>query len=171
MNTSLHDTLEELLLSGSDSNPALNALLDDYTKYHVVFIAVGGLFLLAFALLAAFSWRRFRRTPKSEKRRWSFERAAYLFFAASSVVFALMMALIVAANASNVADPRHGFSGGLGMLGTPRAGTRTADLHQAFTTWLQSGQSETPILVNSRIDDRLAWQRPKAIICSALLVV
>jgi len=38
----LHDTLEELLLSGSDANPALNALLDDYTKYHVAFIAVAG---------------------------------------------------------------------------------------------------------------------------------
>ncbi len=81
------------------------------------------------------------------------------------------MALAVAANASNVAHPRHGFSGGLGMIGTPRAGTRTAELHQAFATWLQSGQTVTPTLMNSRIDERLAWQRPKAIICSALLVV
>ena len=171
MNHGLRSTLSELLLSGSDSNPALNELLRAYTEYHVAFIAVGGLFLLAFAVLAIFSWRRFRRIPKSDNRRWSFERATYLLFAASSTVFALMMALIGAANASNAADPRDGFSGGLGMIGTPPAGTRSAELHQAFTTWLQSGQTEIPTLINSRIDDRLAWQRPKAIICSALLVV
>jgi len=166
----LHDILDELLRSGSDSNPALNALLDDYTKYHVAFIAVGGLFLLAFAALAAFCWRRFRRTPRSPDRSWSFERATYLLFAGSSAVLAVMMALIVAANASNVADARSGFSGGLAMIDTPRAGTRTAELNQSFTTWLQSGQTDTPMLINSRIDDRLAWQRPKAIICAVLLV-
>ncbi len=171
MRSNLHDTLEELLSSGPDSNPALNALLDDYTKYHVAFVGVGGCFLLAFAVLAAFSWRRFRKARKLETRRWSFERVTYLFFAASSAVFALTMALLVSANASNVADPRHGFSGGLGMLDTPRAGTRAGELHQSFATWLQSGQTDTPTMVNARIDDRLAWQRPKAIICSVLLVV
>lgn len=171
MDDSLRNVLNELLVSGTDSNPALNDLLRDYTKYHVAFIAVGGLFLLAFTVLSILSWRRFRRTPKSDNRRWSFERATYLLFGASSVVVAMMMALFVAANASNVADPRHGFSGGLGMIGTAGAGTRTAELHQAFTTWLQSGQSETPTLIKSRIDDRLAWQRPKAIICGALVVV
>lgn len=171
MTSDLHDTLEELLRSGSVSNPALNALLDGYTKFHVAFIAVAGCFLLAFAVLAAFSWRRFRRARASTTRRWSFERVTYLFFAASSVIFALVMALLVAANASNVADPRHGFSGGLGMLGTPQPGTRAAELHQSFATWLQSGQTDTPTLVTARIDERLAWQRPKAIICSVLLVV
>lgn len=171
MTSTLHDTLEELLLSGSEANPALNALLDDYAKFHVAFIAVAGCFLLAFAVLATFCWRRFRRARASATRTWSFERVTYLFFAASSVIFGLMMALLVAANASNVADPRHGFSGGLGMLGTPRAGTRAAELHQSFATWLQSGQIDTPTLVSARIDDRLAWQRPKAIICSVLLVM
>ena len=171
MNSGLRTTLAELLESGSDSNPALDELLRDYVEYHLVFIAIGGLLLVAFAALAIFSWRRFRSTPNSENRRWSFERASYLLFAVSSGAFALMVALITAANASNVADPRHGFSGALGMIGTPRAGTRAADLHQAFTTWLQSGQTEIPDVVRSRIDDRLAWQRPKAIICSALLVL
>lgn len=171
MNDGLRSTLDELLRSGSDSNPALNELLRDYAAYHVVFIGIGGLFLLAFAGLAMFSWRRFRRTPGSEGRRWSFERATYLCFAAMGVVVTLMMTVIVAANASSVADPRHGFSGGLGMIGTPPDGTPTAELHQAFSTWLQSGETEPPALIDARIDDRLAWQRPKAIICSVLLVV
>ncbi len=171
MNDGLRNTLHELLVSDADSNPALNELLRNYTEYHVVFLAVGGSFLLAFAVLATFSWRRFRRMSTVEDRSWSFERVSYLFFAASSGVFTLMMALIVAANASNVTDPRRGFSGGLDMIASPRAGTRTAELHQAFMTWLQSGRPTAPALVNRTIEDRLAWQRPKAIICGALLVV
>jgi len=166
----LHDLLDELLLSGSDTNPALNALLRDYTRYHVVFIAVGGLFLLAFVVLAVSSWRRWRRAPRPTNRRWSFERVTYACFGASSVLLALMMAVIVAANISNVVDPRHGFSGAVDMVGAPRTGTRTAELHQAFTAWLQSGRTDMPSLIDTRIDERLAWQRPKAIICSVLLL-
>ncbi len=171
MNDTLRDTLDELLRSGSDSNPALNALLRDYAKYHVVFIAVGGLFVVVFVVLAAFCWRRFRTTPRSGDRRWSFERRTYLFFGASSVVLALMLAVIVVANISNVVDSRHGFSGAIGMVLTAPPGTRDAELHQSFTSWLQSGGTATPSLIDTRIDERLAWQRPKAIICSALLVV
>ncbi len=171
MNDDLRNTLHELLASGSESNPAMNALLDSYARYHTVFVAVGGLFLVGFALLAASSWRRLRRTPRSARRRWSFERATYLLFTGSSAVLALMMAVLVAANLSNAVDPRPGFSGAVGMVGTSRAGTRTADLHQAFTTWLWSGRADVPALVDSRIDGRLAWQRPKAAICSVVLVV
>ncbi len=171
MNDTLHDTLDALLRSGSESNPALNALLRDYTRYHVVLIVLGGLFLVAFALLAAFCWRRLRRAPKWDDRRWSFERATYLCFGASSAVLGLMTAVLVAANASNVIDPRQGFSGAIAMVGAPGPGSRAAELHQSFGTWLGSGQAATPSLIDTRIDERLAWQRPKAIICVVLLVV
>lgn len=171
MNDGLHDKLKELLLSASDSNPALNSLLDDYARYHAAFIAVGGIFLLGFLLLAIVAWRRFRRTPRSANRTWSVERAIYLWFAVLSFTSAAIMALLVAANMSNVADPRHGFSGAIGMVGNPAPGTRGAELHQAFLDWLQQGTTGTPGRVSAAIDARLAWQRPKAVICSALLVV
>ena len=81
MTDDLRNTLDELLHTGSDSNPALNELLLDYASYHKAFIGVGGVFLAAFAVLAVFSWRRFTRTPTHEERRWSFERVTFLLFA------------------------------------------------------------------------------------------
>ena len=57
------------------------------------------------------------------------------------------------------------------MLGTPQTGTRTDQRHQAFKTWLQSGSTQVPSLIQRKIDERLAWQRPKAIISSLLLIV
>ena len=167
---SLQDTLDALLAPGTDSNPALNALLSDYAEYHLVLVPFGGLFLLAFAMLAIFSWRRLRRTPRSEHRRWTFERVTYCCFGASSLFVALLIGLVTAANLGNALDGRQGFSGVVATVGTPGTGTRVAEVHQAFTTWLQSGNTAMPRLIASSIDERLAWQRPKAIICAVLLL-
>lgn len=171
MNDDLQASLNELIRSGSTSNPALNSLLSDYTKYHVVLVIVGGLFVLGFLLLSIFSWTQFKRAPKAGNRRWTFEKKTYFSFGLSSAVVGLLMALIVAANVSSVLSPRQGLSGSLGMLGTPRAGSRADELHQAFSTWLRSGTADMPSLIQSRIDDRLAWQRPKAAICSVVFIV
>lgn len=170
MNDELRRTLDELLASGSDSNPALNALVDSYTEYHVVFIAVAGLFVVALALLAGFAWRRSRRAPRPDGRRLSFERVTYLGVALSSALLSLLMGLLVAANLSNVVDPQRGFSGAVGMIGPSPAGSSDAELHRAFASWLQSGAVDVPALVDETIDQRLAWQRPKAIVCAMLLV-
>ncbi len=167
----LHDTLDELVRSNSDSNPAFDRLLDDYTGYHVVLVVVGGFFLAAIALFSVMAWTRFRRAPRLGSRRWTFERATYFWFAMCGTVISVMMAVIVAANVSTVLEPRQGFAGSLGMLRTPAAGTRTDTLYQAFNTWLQDGDSSLTSPVQSAIDDRLAWQRPKAAICSVLLVL
>lgn len=167
----LHDTLYELVRSNSDSNPAFNRLLDDYTAYHVVLVVVGGLFLVAIALFSAMAWTRFRRSPRLGRKKWSFERRTYFWFAACSTLIGLMMAVIVAANISTVLEPRQGFAGTLGMLRTPAAGTRTDTRYQAFDSWLRNGDASLPSPIQSAIDDRLAWQRPKAAICSLLLVL
>ena len=57
----LRATLDDLLRSGTTSNPALNRLLDDYTRFHLVLVAVGSLFMLGFVVLTVLSWRGFRR--------------------------------------------------------------------------------------------------------------
>jgi hypothetical protein len=36
--------------------------------------------------------------------------------------------------------------------------------------WLQSGNAQLSPLLQHAIDDRLAWQRPKAVICGVLLL-
>jgi hypothetical protein len=57
------------------------------------------------------------------------------------------------------------------MIGRTQAGTPKAESHQSFNRWLQSGSTQIPPLVQSKISDRLAWQHPKAIICSVLLAI
>lgn len=166
----LPDTLRRLLQSGTDSNPALESLMDDYTRHHLALAVLGGAFVLGFFLLGLRCWRRFRRPRPPGGRRWTFERKTYLAFTLSSVALGLGLAVVVAANLANALEPRQGFEGSIDMIGTPRPGTKSADLQQAFTTWLESGASQRPALVQSSIDGRLAWQRPKAIICSVLLV-
>ena len=170
MSDDLPRALRQLLRSDSGSNPALDRLLDDYTRYHVVLVVVGTAFLAAFVVLSVLCWRRFIRAPKASRWRWTFEKGTYWAFGVLSAIVGAFLALVVAANVSTVLDPTNGFAGSIGLLGSPRPGTRGADLHQAFLGWLQSGSSTVPSLVQSSIDDRLAWQRPKAVICTVLLV-
>lgn len=166
---SLRTSLSALLTSGTDTNPALNALLADYTAYHRVLVVVGSAFLLALTALSVMLWRRFGRS-RTPGEGWSFERRTYFGLGLVALGAALFLGLVVAANLSTVLDPRAGFAGALGLLGTPRAGTSAAQLQDAFATWLQSGAPAVPSEVTRAIDDRLAWQRPKAIICSVLLL-
>jgi cytochrome bd-type quinol oxidase subunit 2 len=169
-NDHLAATLHDLMRSGSATNPALNKLLDDYTKYHVVVAVVGGLFVIGFVVLSLVLWRQFRRAHKAEGRRWSVERKSYFSFSMLSVVVGLLLAVVVAANVSTARSPRPGFVGTFAMIPNARAGTQTEELHRAFTVWLQSGSTAVPAVVQHKIDSRLAWQRPKAIISSFLLI-
>jgi uncharacterized membrane protein YidH (DUF202 family) len=166
----LRSTLRSMLESGTDANPALAALLSDYTRYHQVLVVVGGLFLVAATGLSAVLWKRWRRSRAESSPRSRFERRAYFWSALLLTGVSLFLALVVAANISNVLDPRHGFGGALGLIGTPKASTSAGELHAAYTTWLTSGTDEVPSRVTEAIDDRLAWQRPKAIITSVLMV-
>jgi cytochrome bd-type quinol oxidase subunit 2 len=166
----LQETLRKLLESGTQTNPALNVLMSDYTKYHLVLVVVGGMFLIALVLLSVFLWRRFRRARKVGTRTWTFEKKTYFLFGVLSVLVGLFMALVVAANVSTVLNPRQGFAGSISLLTATQAGSPQDDLYRSVNTWLQSGSGDMPPLVQGRIDDRLAWQRPKAIVSGVLLV-
>lgn len=167
----LRTTLDNLMASRTHDNAALTALIDSYARYHAAFVVVAGLFIVAFALLALVSWRRLRASPRPAARRWSFERITYLAFTVSAMTAALLMAVLAAANFGNAIDPSGGFSGATSGITTPAAGTRSAQLQQAFLMWLRSGNGRRPAAIDAAIDDRLAWQRPKAIICWVLLVL
>ena len=169
-NDHLQSTLNTLMQSGSSSNPALNKLLDDYTNYHRVVVVVGGLFLMASVGLSVIFWKRFKGMRKTGGR-WAFERKTYFCFGVLSVVVGVLLAVTLAANLSNALRSRSGFSGTIGMLGVHRVGSQRGNLHEAFSTWLESGQAELPFLVKRHIRDRLAWQRPKAGICTVLLIL
>jgi hypothetical protein len=171
VNETLPDTLKALIRSGDDSNPALKVLVDDYARYHLALVIVGGLFLAAIVVLTVIFWRRFRRAPRSGPRKWTFEKKTYFWFGALGVLVSVLLAVIVAANVSTVVSPRQGFSGSIGPLGSAKAGSPAEALQASFDGWLQSGSPDVPELVQASIDDRLSWQRPKAIICSVLLLL
>lgn len=167
----LQKTLYSLMQSGSRSNPAYNTLLQDYTTYHAVLVIEGGMFALLLMALSMSFWRRFQGTQKAETHTWTFEKKAYFCFGLVSTVVTFGMLLIVAANISNAFHPQEGFAQSIPDLGTPQAGTQKAALYQAVTTWAQSGSVSMPPLLENGVRNRLSWQRPKAIICSILLVV
>jgi len=166
----LQITLTKLLQSGTQSNPALNELLNDYARYHLVLVVLGGIFTLTFIAVSIFCWVKFKAMAKTDAGKWTFGKKTFLSFAILATTTTLLMMLIVAANISNVVDSRRGFAGTLSMISAP-AGTQRAELHQSFNVWLQSGDTKMPSTVQNKINDRLAWQLPKAIISTILLAV
>ena len=67
--------------------------------------------------------------------------SARTFLGALGGSLSVLMGVVIAANISNVVDPRTGFAGTLSIIGTASPGSPTANLHHAFTTWLQPGSS------------------------------
>ena len=94
---------------------------------------------------------RFKRA-----RRRTFERRSYFSFGAVSLALGLLMAVVFWANVTSVVNPRQTLSG--------------TTFSRVGETWLQSGSAQISPLLQHAIDERLAWQRPKAVICSVLLV-
>ncbi|MBK8034537.1 MAG: hypothetical protein IPK17_34550 [Chloroflexi bacterium] len=54
MSDNLQTTLNNLIHSGVWSNPAMSTLINDYTQYHLVLVAAGGLLVIMFLLLSIF---------------------------------------------------------------------------------------------------------------------
>jgi hypothetical protein len=150
--TELPTTLQHLLQADTGSNPAFNALLHDYATYHAVLVVLGVLVTSGLVLLTVRAWRRSRA------------------LAVASAVLGLLMAVIVFANAGNALNPRRGLEGTIPMLSATPPGTEQAKVQQATNAWLRSGSADKPRLLQDKIDARLAWQRPKAIITSVLFV-
>lgn len=167
----LQTELKNLVESGSSSNPAVNTLINDYTQYHAVLVVAGGLLVLVFVLLSIFFWTQWRKTPKADARKWTFEKKTYFSFGALSVVVGLLFALIVAMNASNVVDPWHGFSLLVDELGIPEVGTQMDTRYQEFNSWVQSGSADVPSIIQSQLNERIAFHTTRAMVASSLLVI
>jgi hypothetical protein len=160
----LQATLRRLLQPGIPSNPALRALLHDYAVYHAVFAAIGTVFVVGFLALGGWAWSRFRRAQRAPGGpSWSFERRTFLGFSVVGVACGLLLALVVIGNIGNARHPRDGFSDTIGTIASP------PDVQRAFAEWLRSDNPDVPPLVQARIDRRLRWQRPKALVSIVLL--
>jgi fructose-specific phosphotransferase system IIC component len=168
----LRSRLTKLVESDGSSNDAFTALLGDYTRYHVALAVVGGTFLLVLLALCYFFWRRFRRAPRpAEARRWTFERTTYFAFGVVTALVALFLVAIVAANVSTSLNPRQGFAGSLSMLDTMGGDSATQGRYDAFDAWIASSSPAVPSQVHALVEQRLAWQQPKAAITAVLLVI
>ena len=145
-------------MDASQVNPALETILADYRLYHAVLVMVTAIFVIALTVLVVVcvrALRRARRSPAGATRRQAW---TYGLFIASSIVLGLFLLLVMAANVSTVINPEAGFAG------VDQSG-------KAISGWLASGSPSVPAGVQAAVDDRLAWQRPKAIVVSILLVV
>lgn len=168
---SLQNTLYRLAQPGSGDNPAYNTLFHDYTRFHAVIFIEGSMFALMLIVLSVYFWRQFMSAQTDATRKWTFEKKTHFCFGLVSTVASLCMLLIVAANLSTVLNPQEGFVQTISDLGTPQVGTQKDVLYKAVNTWAQSNNTHMPPVLQNRVSDRLAWQRPKAIVCSILLGV
>ena len=146
------------------ANPAYERLLQDYVDYHLALVVVGGFFALALLALGVGSWVRFRRAPRGVERRTHF------VFAVAGSTVGLLLTVVVAANLSNVLNPRQGLAGAIGTPGDLKPAA-SGELTQSLTAWVRSGSAEVPQLIQNQVDARLAWQEPKAVITTLLLVL
>ena len=147
-------------------------LLGDYTRYHVALAVVGSAFLLLLLALCWFFWRRCWRAPRPEgARRWTFEKMTYLSFGVVSALVAASLIAVVAANVSTSLNPRQGFAGSLRMIDTVGGGSATLARYDAFDAWIASSSPAVPSQVQALVQQRLAWQQPKAVIAAVLLVI
>jgi hypothetical protein len=170
VNGDLQAALDRRMQSGSWSDPALTTLLDDYTKYHVVLVVAGSLLATAFMLLSVFFWTRLRNAPKAGKGGWTFEQCTCFSFGSSSAAVCALIVLLSAVNATNALDPKHGFSLLVDSLATPNPGTQMARLHQAFATWVQSGTTTMPPLVQEKVHERVAFHATRAAVSGLLFM-
>lgn len=171
MEASLKGLLQELLSSKTTDNFALNYLLNDYAKYHFVMVIGGG---LGAALLLALSINQsllFWESKNPFQNLKTLSGKIHFYLGCLSGALGIALTLIVIGNLGNAINPRKGFEGALTMMEMPSSGSRTAQIQSSFTQWLRSGSESIPPLVRESVSDRLAWQRPKAIICLALLVL
>lgn len=165
----LRHTLQNLLRADVSGNPALDRLVLDYANYHGVFLLLGTPIALMIGLVAFLSWRRvlLRRGWDGRRR----ERRTTVVLGGLSTVMALFLGLVLVGNASNVLNPRRGFSSLVETLSPAAPGSELAHLRQSFDLWVSSGGGALPAVVNVHVQERLAWQQPKAVVCGLLLVL
>ncbi|HEV8190720.1 MAG TPA: hypothetical protein VGP82_04445, partial [Ktedonobacterales bacterium] len=118
---------------------------------------------LLFSLLM---WIRFTRTRRTAEHTWAFEKKVYCSFGLLSIVVGLFFALVCVANASNTFDPVPGF----GYLAISSTTTDHSVVGHALNEWITSGNSDIPPVIQQKVQERLAWQGPKAIVCGISLV-
>jgi hypothetical protein len=92
---------------------ALDAMVSDFARYHAVMAVVAAVVVVALLGLSVMCWRRFTRAGSSDRR----SRRVWGWFGVCSVLSALIVTVVLVANAGTATDPAPAllglFNGGL----------------------------------------------------------
>lgn len=88
-------------LATGQRTPALDALIADFTTYHVVMAWLGGVVTIGLVVTAVLLWRRRARRPRTERRL----RRLVLALAGAALVLAGFFGIVTAANVGTAARP------------------------------------------------------------------
>lgn len=171
MTGDLRATLERLARPGAEPNAAFDRLVADYAAFHLVLSVLALVLAVAAGVGVVAAWRCRRSATAATGRRWTFERATWSMAILAGVGVCLAALLLVAANLSNALDPVPGLRGSIPLVADHAPGSDRERTDVAFDRWLRSGERRLSPEVRSAVDRRLAWQRPKAIVCTLLLIV
>ncbi|MET7402726.1 hypothetical protein ABZS66_55520 [Dactylosporangium sp. NPDC005572] len=89
------------LHAGGDVSPALQAMIDDFGRYHVTMAVVASTVAAGFAALTVALWRRCRRTPRDDRR----ARRVWVALGAAAALVSLATLAVAVANTTVAADP------------------------------------------------------------------
>jgi hypothetical protein len=81
--------------------PALDVMVSDFARYHVAMVVISACVVVALLSLSAMSWRGFARAGSADRR----SRRVWLWFAVSSALWSLIVAVVLVANAGTAMDP------------------------------------------------------------------
>lgn len=159
--------LEEIILSASNDNFVVNQLINDYVLYHLVFVIIAILFLVLLVSAGIFFIKTFKGLPTVVSN-GLLERRIYFCLSVGTIIATVCLLLVTTGNVTNLVNPQQGFSGAIKMLGSAETDTQKK-LQQEFIIWIESESFDTPVFIQEKINQRLEWQKPKAIISSILL--
>jgi hypothetical protein len=117
-------------------NAAYDMLLEDYTRYHVVFVLLGGLATTALAATSIVLWSRYRRVQAARER--GFERKLYFRLAILNSLFLAFVALAFAANLSTALRPQPGLDA---LIAAPHPSGGQPGVVDA---WLRAATAKVP---------------------------
>jgi hypothetical protein len=147
------------------SNPALDYLLADYSKYHWVMAILGTISLAALYLIVRKYWKLCRIHGKS------ISGLASLFIATFSSFLFSLMSFIVFGNFLNAIKPERGFTEAINSWQSNATSSSSIKLFRSYSSWVESGDSKIPQDIENIVHERLSWQLPKAITCSVLFAL
>jgi hypothetical protein len=148
------------------SNPAVKALINDFAREHIVVALIGGLFAAGLAILSVILLGRYRSARHDAGSRSAANTKMYFRAMLLSGFVGFSLGLVVLVNAGTALNPAPGFFMAVAPT-TPNG--KVVDT--ALAEWVESGDTVMPAVLENKVSERIAWQRPKAIICGLLFVL